>query len=256
MGKAPCSSMAGLERGPWTAEEDALLINYVQQHGEGNWSKVSKKAAGLLRCGKSCRLRWVNYLRPGIKRGNFSPEEDDLIIRLHKLLGNRWSLIAKRLQGRTDNEIKNYWNAHLGKRLLQLKTSKTDHSKPSTGSKNKEKQQHTDTKQDNANTFLQKPTRVFPFLLPGSSANDDTETLNSLTPLWSDHAVASDEEQILLYENGSDIYTCLDDLLFTEEYHHSIMFDKVYMEYQELLMSSENHVRTQADYSSFKPFLT
>ncbi|TXG50733.1 hypothetical protein EZV62_023257 [Acer yangbiense] len=255
MGRAPCSSMVGLERGPWTAEEDALLINYIQQHGEGNWSKVSEKAAsgGLLRCGKSCRLRWMNYLRPGIKRGNFSPEEDDLIIRLHKLLGNRWSLIAKRLQGRTDNEIKNYWNTHLGKRLLLQKTSKTDHTKPSTGSKNKEKQQqHTETNGDNANTYLQKTTRVFPFLLPGSSANDDTKALNSLTPLWSDHAVGGEEEQILLYENGGD----LDDLLFTEEYHHNIKFDQVYMEYQELLMSSENQVRTQANYSSFNPFLT
>lgn len=73
--------------------------------------------AGLLRCGKSCRLRWMNYLRPDIKRGNITPEEDDLIIRMHSLLGNRWSLIAGRLPGRTDNEIKNYWNTHLSKKF-------------------------------------------------------------------------------------------------------------------------------------------
>ncbi|KAL2893301.1 Transcription factor MYB30 [Bienertia sinuspersici] len=106
MGRAPCCSKVGLHRGPWTANEDALLIKYIEAHGEG-----------LLRCGKSCRLRWMNYLRPDIKRGNITSEEDDLIIRLHGLLGNRWSLIAGRLPGRTDNEIKNYWNTHLSKRL-------------------------------------------------------------------------------------------------------------------------------------------
>ncbi|XBI32063.1 hypothetical protein VPH35_055562 [Triticum aestivum] len=75
--------------------------------------------AGLNRCGKSCRLRWLNYLRPGIKRGNISDDEEELIVRLHRLLGNRWSLIAGRLPGRTDNEIKNYWNTTLSKRNLQ-----------------------------------------------------------------------------------------------------------------------------------------
>ncbi|OVA18433.1 SANT/Myb domain [Macleaya cordata] len=76
--------------------------------------------AGLNRCGKSCRLRWLNYLRPGIKRGNITEDEEDLIIRLHNLLGNRWSLIAGRLPGRTDNEIKNHWNTHLSKKSLTI----------------------------------------------------------------------------------------------------------------------------------------
>ncbi|XAR57431.1 hypothetical protein NMG60_11025574 [Bertholletia excelsa] len=116
MGRAPCCAKVGLHRGPWTAKEDALLTKYIQARGEGNWRSLPKKA-GLLRCGKSCRLRWMNYLRPGIKRGNISPDEDDLIIKMHALLGNRWSLIAGRLPGRTDNEIKNYWNSHLSKRL-------------------------------------------------------------------------------------------------------------------------------------------
>ncbi|KAJ1429467.1 SANT/Myb domain [Sesbania bispinosa] len=112
MGRAPCCSKVGLHKGPWTPREDALLTKYIQAHGEGQWKSLPKKA-GLLRCGKSCRLRWMNYLRPDIKRGNITAEEDDLIIRMHSLLGNRWSLIAGRLPGRTDNEIKNYWNTHL-----------------------------------------------------------------------------------------------------------------------------------------------
>ncbi|CAL9179348.1 unnamed protein product [Musa hybrid cultivar] len=73
---------------------------------------------GLLRCGKSCRLRWINYLRPGLKRGNFTEDEDELIIKLHGLLGNKWSLIASRLPGRTDNEIKNYWNTQIKRKLI------------------------------------------------------------------------------------------------------------------------------------------
>ncbi|MCD9646260.1 hypothetical protein HAX54_035978 [Datura stramonium] len=116
MGRAPCCAKEGLRKGPWSAKEDMLLTNYIKENGEGQWKNLPKKA-GLLRCGKSCRLRWMNYLRPGIKRGNFSQDEEDLIIRLHSLLGNRWSLIAGRLPGRTDNEIKNYWNTHLIKKL-------------------------------------------------------------------------------------------------------------------------------------------
>eukprot|EP01018_Ginkgo_biloba_P030533 Gb_39852 [translate_table: standard] len=109
----------GLKKGPWTPEEDKILIDYIKKHGHGNWRALPKQA-GLMRCGKSCRLRWTNYLRPDIKRGNFSLKEEQTIIQLHQVLGNRWSTIASRLPGRTDNEIKNVWNTHLKKRLLHM----------------------------------------------------------------------------------------------------------------------------------------
>nr|QTO65851.1 R2R3MYB [Masdevallia coccinea] len=115
MGRNPCNSIEGLNKGAWTAIEDKLLITYVNTHGVGKWTTVPH-IAGLKRSGKSCRLRWLNYLNPDVKRGNFSEEEDDLIFRLHKLLGNRWSLIAGRLPGRTDNDVKNYWNTTLAKK--------------------------------------------------------------------------------------------------------------------------------------------
>ncbi|KAL5778857.1 hypothetical protein ACOSQ2_009594 [Xanthoceras sorbifolium] len=117
MGRSPCCEKAHTNKGAWTKEEDQRLIDYIRLHGEGCWRSLPK-AAGLLRCGKSCRLRWINYLRPDLKRGNFTEEEDELIIKLHALLGNKWSLIAGRLPGRTDNEIKNYWNTHIKRKLI------------------------------------------------------------------------------------------------------------------------------------------
>ncbi|KAL9248601.1 Transcription factor MYB16-like protein, partial [Drosera capensis] len=119
MGRSPCCDKVGLMKGPWTPEEDQKLLAYIEEHGHGNWRALPANA-GLERCGKSCRLRWTNYLRPDIKRGKFSLQEEQTIIQLHALLGNRWSAIATHLPKRTDNEIKNYWNTHLKKRLLKM----------------------------------------------------------------------------------------------------------------------------------------
>ncbi|XP_042515926.1 MYB-like transcription factor EOBII [Macadamia integrifolia] len=105
----------GWRKGPWTAEEDKLLIEYVGLHGDGRWNSVAR-FAGLRRNGKSCRLRWVNYLRPDLKRGQITPHEENIILELHARWGNRWSTIAQSLPGRTDNEIKNYWRTHFKKK--------------------------------------------------------------------------------------------------------------------------------------------
>ncbi|KAG6538439.1 transcription factor MYB1-like [Zingiber officinale] len=117
----------GFNKVSWSATEDSILAEHVRTHGEGRWGRVPKRT-GLNRCPRSCRLRWLNYLRPDIKRGNISIEEEDLIIRLHNLLGNRWSLIAGRLPGRTDNEIKNYWNTVLKKKKLKVPSVESMHS--------------------------------------------------------------------------------------------------------------------------------
>uniref|UniRef100_A0A6N2MF69 Uncharacterized protein n=1 Tax=Salix viminalis TaxID=40686 RepID=A0A6N2MF69_SALVM len=109
MGRSPCCEKEHTNKGAWTKEEDGRLINYIKSHGEGCWRSLPKAAD---------RLRWINYLRPDLKRGNFSDEEDELIINLHSLLGNKWSLIAARLPGRTYNEIKNYWNTHIKRKLF------------------------------------------------------------------------------------------------------------------------------------------
>ncbi|CAH9134522.1 unnamed protein product [Cuscuta epithymum] len=104
-----------LKKGPWTSTEDAILVDYVTRNGEGNWNAVQKNS-GLARCGKSCRLRWANHLRPDLKKGAFTPEEERRIIELHAKMGNKWARMAAELPGRTDNEIKNYWNTRIKRR--------------------------------------------------------------------------------------------------------------------------------------------
>ncbi|KAE8687775.1 Transcription factor MYB34 [Hibiscus syriacus] len=122
MVRAPFYDKDGLKKGEWSPEEDQKLTSYIQRYGHWNW-RLLPTFAGLKRSGKSCRLRWMNYLRPEVKHGNFTEEEDALIIKLHAQCGNRWSTIAKSLPGRTDSEIKNRCQAQLKKRTQRNTTA-------------------------------------------------------------------------------------------------------------------------------------
>ncbi|KAM7478562.1 hypothetical protein LguiA_026775 [Lonicera macranthoides] len=148
MGRHSCCYKQKLRKGLWSPEEDEKLIKHINKFGHGCWSSVPK-LAGLQRCGKSCRLRWINYLRPDLKRGTFSQQEEDSIIELHAVLGNKWSQIAAQLPGRTDNEIKNLWNSSIKKKLRQRGIDPNTH-KPISESENEE---NSNTQNENKNVF-------------------------------------------------------------------------------------------------------
>lgn len=163
MGRHSCCYKQKLRKGLWSPEEDEKLFNHITKYGHGCWSSVPKQA-GLQRCGKSCRLRWINYLRPDLKRGTFSEQEENLIIELHAVLGNRWSQIAAQLPGRTDNEIKNLWNSSIKKKLRQRGIDPATH-KPLSETENQESRPPTDT--DNKALVLEPTPVVMPVQSPG-----------------------------------------------------------------------------------------
>ncbi|TYJ25338.1 hypothetical protein E1A91_A07G043100v1 [Gossypium mustelinum] len=215
------------KRGLWKPEEDLILKNYVETYGEGNWATVSKRS-GLMRGGKSCRLRWKNYLRPNIKRGGMSKEEEDLIIRMHKLLGNRWSLIAGRLPGRTDNEVKNYWNTHLNKKSLLGRKRKTLDSN----------NQHNDNMEDNhiENQDSKKPrqshdsdhhpifNRTDGFDLDGNKQEKDDESAAA----WMERAV-----QFFNYEYDLDYEMVGTPLMMHPDYSNFVFDEEPFTSYMD-----------------------
>ncbi|XP_058728699.1 transcription factor RAX3-like [Vicia villosa] len=164
MGRAPCCDKANVKKGPWSPEEDSKLKSYIEQHGTGgNWIALPQKI-GLKRCGKSCRLRWLNYLRPNLKHGGFSEEEDNIICSLYISIGSRWSIIAAQLPGRTDNDIKNYWNTRLKKKLLG-KHRKEQHQQQQQQARNRGNNSVNVIKQENNNQYLVQEQAYLPHQL-------------------------------------------------------------------------------------------
>ncbi|CAH8363107.1 unnamed protein product [Eruca vesicaria subsp. sativa] len=178
----------GCRKGPWTPEEDKLLAEYVSSNGEGRWSAVAK-CAGLNRSGKSCRLRWVNYLRPGLKRGQITPQEEGIILELHSLWGNKWSTIARYLPGRTDNEIKNYWRTHYKKKEKSFsKQEKVKRSRKPLDLKPQPQQQSQLVSQDHTNLENEQNTFSYPSH-PTSVFSDQFHMPQSVAATSSDHSM-------------------------------------------------------------------
>ncbi|KAM1397803.1 hypothetical protein ACFX2I_015340 [Malus domestica] len=211
------------KKGLWTVEEDKILTDYITLHGKGKWNRVNK-VSGLKRSGKSCRLRWMNYLSPSVKRSDFSEEEDDLIIRLHNLLGNRWSLIAGRVPGRTDNQVKNHWNGHLSKKLgVGSKRGKTK-----------------------AKTYSDSKRAKNNFCMPSSESNSEMQPLpnsDSNSKIFGDHEAAA-----AIDEFDDEMMNIQDHIGSTSEVGFSGMWEAT-------MMSNDKFWFHSDDLNQYSPYL-
>nr|KYP59240.1 Myb-related protein 3R-1 [Cajanus cajan] len=104
-----------LVKGPWSKEEDEIIIELVKQNGPKKWSAIAQHLPG--RIGKQCRERWCNHLDPTIKKEAWTQEEELALIHFHRMYGNKWAELSKFIPGRTDNAIKNHWNSSVKKKL-------------------------------------------------------------------------------------------------------------------------------------------
>nr|QHG11431.1 R2R3-MYB transcription factor 3 [Taxus chinensis] len=162
-------------------------------HGHGCWREVPK-LAGLLRCGKSCRLRWTNYLRPDLKRGLLSESEEKLIIDLHAAIGNRWSRIAAQLPGRTDNEIKNYWNTRIKKKLRQMGIDPVTHKPIAITHIQMLPKSNANAIEDNETMSMEEQCCLMPSTPAPASADNNNNSSNSCVSLWDEMGVLSSNQ--------------------------------------------------------------
>ncbi|XP_052177167.1 transcription factor MYB15-like [Diospyros lotus] len=185
MASCSCCERSGLKKGTWSPEEDKKLKDFITKHGCSNWRQLPR-IAGLSRCGKSCRLRWLNYLRPNIKKGNFSKEEEQIIIQLHQSLGNRWSAMAAQLPGRTDNDIKNHWHTYINRNSRQTPISRPKNSSSNHPCRRKKTGQKRVASQHKINSssnysFTLEIFESSHFSLPPSSCESSSPALDSAT---------------------------------------------------------------------------
>ena len=103
-------------KGSWTVEEDNILRDKRILYGR-KWAKIAAHLPG--RQGKQCRERYVNHLDPNLKKGEWTDDEEAILIALHEHHGNRWANIAKQLPGRSDNDIKNHWYSTIQRKFQQ-----------------------------------------------------------------------------------------------------------------------------------------
>ncbi|CAI9090701.1 OLC1v1025526C2 [Oldenlandia corymbosa var. corymbosa] len=191
-----CCSKQKVKRGLWSPEEDEKLVRHITTHGHGCWSSVPK-LAGLQRCGKSCRLRWINYLRPDLKRGSFTEQEERTIVDVHRILGNRWAQIAKHLPGRTDNEVKNYWNSVIKKKLIAQGLDPNTHNLLSTTQPKKIKNKLNPPHNQNHGSFftidtssnkeieIKNPHTILPHHFPAAT-NSESGNYISVNPTYNE----------------------------------------------------------------------